>query len=129
VLALRLTAIDPALASKLSTIVRSSGSRTTLSCSHPHHGICHSLLTARPPTPRHAPTVGEDLATAQVVGCGFPSLSHHFGAAPPLRSFRLLPSSVAPLAPLRHHSLRVFAPRVLNLFERLKHAIYIVFNS
>ena len=29
-----------------------------------------------------------------------PALSHHFGAAPALRSFRLLPSSVAPLAPL-----------------------------
>jgi hypothetical protein len=30
-------------------------------------------LTARPPTPRPAPTVGEELARAEVVGSGSPS--------------------------------------------------------
>ncbi len=68
---------------------------------------CYSLdsppapsLTARPPTPRPAPTVGERASESGGGRLRLPFLSHHSGAAPALRSFRLLPSSVAPLAPL-----------------------------
>jgi len=60
----------------------------------------HSSLTAHPPPQTRSDGRGE-----ASYGTGgrlrLPSLSHHFGAAPALRSFRLPPSSVAPLAPLR----------------------------
>jgi hypothetical protein len=83
-------------------------------------------LIKPPPTPQltahHPPSEvgygGEQNPIAGEGGWfGFASSLHHSGAAPALRSFRLLPASVAPLTPLRHHYLRVQIPQLLRIIN------------
>lgn len=71
-------------------------------------------LTSHPPPLDALRRSGEELAIAEVTGY-VPPTSHTTPARllRYVRSVSLL-TSVAPLAPLRHHSLRVFAPRVLE---------------
>lgn len=81
-------------------IVRSSarGDICTIEC----------CFRTSPPAPHSLPTTHPQTRSDGRGGAGYgiggrlriPALSHHSGAAPALRSFRLLPLSVAPLAPL-----------------------------